>query len=602
MIKHRIRQYLTGVLILFSMPVFSQTSDDLAHHPSPYLAMHAQDPVDWYLWGESVLQQARMQDKLIFISVGYFSCHWCHVVRRESYSDVEVAAILNRHFLSVKVDRELRPELDHRLIEFVRKLQGSSGWPLNVFLTPDGYPVTGFTYLPKAEFTDVLLQLQQQWASRPDEIKLAAKTFFEESTGNKLDIELLGLTNAPTESLVSAFISQSMGAADTLQGGFGDIAKYPQNPRLRALLEMIEQRQAQHPEAVEFLKLSLNTMAGRNLMDHINGGFFRYTIDPDWQTPHYEKMLYDNAQMVLLYLQAERIWPDQGYREIAQLTLQFIESRMQHPSGGYVSSLSAIDINDLEGGGYLWSEEQLARQLGDQAFEYLRRTWQLERRDQTMGDFLAKPLVGIDAQGDPKRNSNIRRRLQSVEKPPMPIDDKRLASWNALMLQALVEAAEFDDLYREKAIQQYRYMSDAFIVDGQLVRFAGNGGLAEITFEDYAFVGSAFLQYGKRLQDKEAIEWAREFASQAYRYYLVDSVWQMNRRALIPSEPGLWVVQDKAITSPMTQWIETVLGLPKIDPMIRREAKEMLQRVTREMLDTPSYYGSLIALRNRIDP
>ena len=516
MIKHRIRQYLTGVLILLSVPVFSQTSDDLAHHPSPYLAMHAQDPVDWYLWGEPVLQQARMQDKLIFISVGYFSCHWCHVMQRESYSDVEVAAILNRHFLSVKVDRELRPELDHRLIEFVRKLRGSSGWPLNVFLTPDGYPVTGFTYLPKAEFTDVLLQLQQQWASRPDEIKLAAKAFFEESTGNKLDIELLGLTNAPTESLVNAFISQSMGAADTLQ--------------------------------------------------------------------------------------AERIWPDQGYREIAQLTLQFIESRMQHPSGGYVSSLSAIDINDLEGGGYLWSEEQLARQLGDQAFEYLRRTWQLERRDQTMGDFLAKPLVGFDAQGDPKRNSNIRRRLQSVEKPSMPIDDKRLASWNALMLQALVEAAEIDDLYREKAIRQYRYMSDAFIVDGQLVRFAGNGGLAEITFEAYAFVGSAFLQYGKRLQDKKAIEWSREFASQAYRYYLVDSVWQMNRRALIPSEPGLWVVQDKAITSPMTQWIETVLGLPKIDPMIRREAKEMLQRVTREMLDTPSYYGSLIALRNRIDP
>ena len=601
MIKHRIRRYLIGMAMLVSVPVFAQGSNDLANHPSPYLSMHAQDPINWQMWGEQVLQQARQQNQLILVSIGYFSCHWCHVMQRESYSDAGVAETVNQHYLAVIVDRELRPELDRRLIEFVSAVRGSAGWPLHVFLTPEGYPITGFTYLPKAEFIEVLLQLQQQWISDQDEIKLAARKFFEASIRRVTDSELLGLTAVPTERLVNAFIGQSMQAADTLDGGFGDNAKFPQNPQFFALLQLIERRQKHHPEVVEFIKLSLRSMAGRNLMDHINGGFFRYTTDPDWQTPHFEKMLYDNAQMILLYLQAEHMWPNQGYREIAQLTLQFIQSQMQHPSGGYVSSLSAVDVNDLEGGRYLWSQEQLAQQLGDQEFEYLRRIWQLDNEDLAMGDFLAKPLVGIAAPGDQKRNRNIRRQLQSVEKPPMPVDDKRLASWNALTLQALVAAAEIDGQYRKVAIRQYNYMRDAFIEDGQVVRFAGNGDLAETTFEDYAFVSHAFLQYGKSLQDKDAIEWAGKFASQAYRRYLVDNLWQLNHRSLIPTEPGQWVIQDRVITSPMTQWIETVLGLPKIDPTIKRDAQEMLQRVTREMLDTPYYYGSLIALRHRID-
>jgi hypothetical protein len=553
------------------------------------------------MWGEQVLQQARQQNRLILVSIGYFSCHWCHVMQRESYSDAEVAETVNQHYLSVIVDRELRPELDRRLIEFVSTVRGSAGWPLHVFLTPEGYPITGFTYLPKDEFIEVLLQLQQQWISDQDQIKLAAKKFFEASIRGETDSELLSLTQVPTERLVNAFIGQSMRFADTLQGGFGDIAKFPQNPQFFALLQLIERRQKHHPEVVEFIKLSLRSMASRNLMDHINGGFFRYTTDPDWQTPHFEKMLYDNAQMILLYLQAERVWPNQGYGEIAQLTLQFIQSQMQHPSGGYVSSLSAIDVNDLEGGGYLWSQEQLAQQLGDQEFEYLRRTWQLDIRDPAMRAFLAKPLIGIAAPGDQKRNKNIRRQLQSVEKPSMPVDDKRLASWNALMLQALVAAVEIDGQYRKVAIRQYHYMRDAFIEEGQLVRFAGNGDLAETTFEDYAFISRAFLQYGKSLQDKDAIGWAGELASQAHRRYLVDNLWQLNHRSLIPAEPGQWVIQDRVITSPMTQWIESVLGVPKIDPTIKRDAQEMLQRVTREMLDTPYYYGSLIALRHQID-
>lgn len=583
-------------VVLFGAPTLLWAANQLEHHPSPYLAMHAKDPVDWQLWDEAVFKTAREQNKLIFISIGYFSCHWCHVMQRESYADKEVASLLNQHFVSVKIDRELRPELDRRLIEFVSRVRGSAGWPLNVFLTPEGYPITGFTYLPRDLFSKVLLQIPQQWVTRRNEINQAARQFYqtmleEEEDGNLLDSSAIGPNN-----LVEGFIEQSMQTADELQGGFGEVSKFPQIPQLRALLSLARQGYGHRQDLTDFIRLTLRAMASRNLMDHINGGFFRYTTDPDWQTPHFEKMLYDNAQMVLLYLDAEQLWPGEGYAKIAELTLEYLQVHMKHPQGGYVSSLSAVDINDEEGGGYLWDRDELSRLLGKQDSDYLMALWQPTGSEK----FLLPPLIGKFAQGDLKRNRAIREKIKGAEKPVMPIDDKRLASWNALMLQALVAAAKHNPEYVGPSREQYEFLTRVFFENRQLKRFAGNGKFSETTFEDYAYVAQAIGQYGEMTKDNKALALSSQLLESSYENYYVNNRWISNRQSLMPSGSGRWVIPDAVISSPLTQWLSATLTLSNVKPEMRREAEEKLLRVTQNMLDTPYYYGSLISLRHRL--
>jgi uncharacterized protein YyaL (SSP411 family) len=591
---------LVLILLCISVPTISGAANSLAHHPSPYLAMHADDPVDWQIWNEAVLRQARLENKLIFVSVGYFSCHWCHVMQRESFSDAEVAQLLARDFISVKIDRELRPELDRRLIQFVDKTRGSAGWPLNVFLTPAGYPLTGFTYLPRPAFTSVLQQLQQQWLSRREELAKAAENLFIEMQNEAIGITDYTLPDRDDDQLTQAFLTQVMLVADELQGGFGDASKFPQIPQLLSAINLVDKAPGFEQEITDFAHLTLDSMATQNLMDHINGGFFRYTTDPDWQTPRYEKMLYDNAQMVLLYYRAESLWPGRGYRQVAETTLRFIESFMRHPAGGYVSSLSAVDINNLEGGGYLWDWQQLARVLSEKEYSYLRNLWQNDLNEQAGETFLTGPLVGIGSSGDAKVNTKIRQALQSVEKPIMPVDDKRLASWNALMLQALVAAVHSDKQYRRTAEAQFEFMLKSFIEDGEVVRFAGNGDLAETTFEDYARVSLSFLEYGQALQDPRAIRWAHKLAVSAYVRYFENDRWRSSSASLIPTEPGQWVIQDAVTPSAQTAWLKVTLSSPTIEQAIGQKAELILHRVTRQMLDTPYLYGSLIALRQQL--
>jgi uncharacterized protein YyaL (SSP411 family) len=584
-----------------SVPTILLADNSLAHHPSPYLAMHADDPIDWRIWEASVLKQAQQQNKLIFVSVGYFSCHWCHVMQRESFSKTDVAKILNRDFIAVKIDRELRPELDRRLILFVDKLRGSSGWPLNVFLTPQGYPLTGFTYLPRPNFIDVLQQLQRQWLSSGKEISTAAQSLFIEMQNEAIANNGLTVTDRSHDKLALSFLTQAMSVADELQGGFGDTSKFPQVPQLLSLINLIDQAPEIAQELTDFAHLTLASMAERNLMDHVNGGFFRYTTDPDWQTPHYEKMLYDNAQMVLLYYRAESLWPDRGYRQVAETTLQFIQSSMHHSAGGYVSSLSAVDINNLEGGRYLWDWRQLQQDLPDQEYDYLRNLWKIKANGSNSEVFLPGPLVGIGSSGDAAINTKIRQRLQSLERPIMPVDDKRLASWNALMLQALVVAAASDQQYRKVAEDQFRFMREAFIENGEMVRFAGNGNLAETTFEDHAQASLAFLEYGRLLQDADAIRWAQKLALSAYQRYFDSDRWHANSGSLIPTDPGQWVIQDSVSPSAQTAWLKVIMSLPDLEDIIGQKAEQILYRVTKDMLDTPYYYGTLIALRQQLN-
>ena len=565
----------------------------LAGHPSPYLELHAGDPVDWRPWQADVFSDAREKNQLVFVSIGYFSCHWCHVMQQESYQDPGIAKILNANYVSVKVDRELDPDLDQRLIDFVERTRGSAGWPLNVFLTPEGYPVTGFTYLPRDNFAAVLEQLDRKWRQDHAELKEAAREFFQTQMQGR-ENQALTATRVPTARLVDAFLSQAMMAADELQGGFGDTTRFPSVPQLNAMIDAIRRDSQLDPDVADFVKLTLRVMASENLHDHVNGGFFRYTTDPDWQTPHFEKMLYDNALLARLYLEAHQLWPDQGYSDTAQRTLDFVDANLKHPDGGYMSSLSAVDRENREGGAYFWNEAQLSRLLEADELKYL---LELRQAPSPTGDFLIEPLAGSAASGDASRNRAILRKLQTRGSASMPADDKRLASWNAMMLEALTAASDVAPRFAERARALFASMQENFYRDGTLIRFAGNADVAAAVLEDYAQVARAFNGFGRKFDDKAALAFARLLTEAAHALFLKQGRWQQKAEPLIPITRGKWIIPDLVFYSPMTLWLETALDTPGLNPAVRRTADEMLQRASREMLESPYFYGSLIMLR-----
>ena len=568
-------------------------SNQLAGHPSPYLALHAEDPVNWRLWQAEVFKDARQGNRLVYVSVGYFSCHWCHVMQQESYQDEGIAKLLNQNYIAVKVDRELDPDLDRRLIDFVEKTRGSAGWPLNVFLTPDGYPIAGFTYLPSNVFANVLQELDDAWQQDQDQLAKAARNFFETQMQDQ-ENQAFVAPQIPSQELIGAFISQTMLLADELQGGIGNTSKFPNVPQLDSLLTIIKQNPELDKDVVDFVQLSLRMMASKNLYDHVNNGFFRYTTDPDWHTPHFEKMLYDNAQLAMLYLRAHELWPNQGHADIAMRTLDFVEASLKHPDGGYMSSLSAVDVDNKEGGAYFWNREQLAAVLEDKEVEYLSKLWPVETKT---SEFLIKPLTGQGAFGEPAKNLQILKKLQSRGSKNMPTDDKRLASWNAMMLDALTLATDIDPRYAERARALFRYIRNDFYRADSLIRFAGNAGAAEAVLEDYAQVARSFLNFGKRFGSEEATRFAMQLTESAYALFLKNGRWQQKAESLIPIAPGKWIIPDQVFFSPMTLWIEVALEVPGLNPTVRSSANEMLQRATREMLDSPYLYGSFIMLR-----
>ncbi len=571
----------------------AQAANRLATHPSPYLALHGQDPVDWRSWQAEVFADAQRDNRLVFVSIGYFSCHWCHVMQRESYRDPEVAKLLNAGYVSVKVDRELDPDLDQRLIDFVEKVRGSAGWPLNVFLTPDGYPITGFTYLPRAQFVEVLSQLGQQWRQDHEKIAGAARNFFLTEMQD-FENQAYIAPDIPAKNLLDAFVSQSMLAADELLGGFGNTSKFPNVPQLDTLIEIIALEPGLDPDVASFVTLTLDAMANNNLHDHVNGGFFRYTTDPDWQTPHYEKMLYDNAQLSRLYLKAERQWPGRGYAQFALRTLDFVEASLRHGDGGYMSSLSAVDTDNREGAAYLWTLADLEKILTAAEIERLAERGQFDRAGT---EFMIKPLRGLDGGTESDIDASILAKLQQQRRAEMPADSKRLASWNAMMLDALVDAADYDRRFETRAAALYRSMRDNFYRNGELIRFAGNAAAAAAVLEDYAQVAQAFYRYGKAFDEPGAIDSARGLIQSAHAKFLRNDRWQQKAESLIPLAPGKWIIPDQVFYSPMTLWLSIATTIPGLDAGVRASAESMRQRVTREMLDAPYFYGSFILLR-----
>lgn len=408
--------------LLFLIPCKAQqTSSPLAQHPSLYLAMHAHDPVNWMLWHKNTLQLAQRSNKLILLSSGYFSCHWCHVMQQEVYQNPSSAQLLNDRFISVKVDRELNPQLDSQMLEFARKYHGSAGWPQHLILTPDGLPFAAFTYLPNAKLQKLLTIVDNLWKEYPHKIHQLAKSAIPDRNQTVTEWNPLRFRDA--------LYQQLRGRIDELSGGLSGSNKFPKSPLLLALI-----RQESLPEPIEdWLILSLQKMASEHLFDHLYGGFFRYTIDPEWQIPHFEKMLYDNAQLLELYLLADLRWPQHGFADIAEATLRYLREVLYSPELKlYLGSQSAIDSAGHEGGGYLFSKTQLAEILPANALRQVQTEWFAFPETFESG-YLIKPTS--------KNWQAIKNRLlQKRPKADMPIDSKAITGWNALLLKALVTA------------------------------------------------------------------------------------------------------------------------------------------------------------------
>jgi len=533
--------------------------NQLSTHPSPYLAMHGEDPVAWQDWGPAALESARREGKLLFVSSGYFACHWCHVMQRESYQDAKIAGLLNRHFVPVKIDRELHGALDAFLIEYVRRTQGQAGWPLNVFLTPEGYPLIGTTYQPPGRFLNLLGRLQAHWHEDSDHMRNLARRVSLETMRNELPERTSRARSRA--ALHEALLTQAMDLADQLAGGFGEQSKFPMAPQLLALLEL--QAALPRPLLAEFLALTLDTMANGGLRDHLAGGFFRYTVDPAWEIPHFEKMLYTQALLSEVFLRAAEVLSRPDYAAVARDTLEFVMREMLGPQGGYVASFSAVDQAGREGGVYLWTSAQLEAVLGEQDSELARRYWGMQGQSALDAGHLprrgadsaqARAATGLDACELDLRVAMVKDKLLAARGARgQPVDHKELAGWNGLLLAAFARAAlTWDDPELRAAADRVRDFLRLRLWDGEELRRAigDRGTLARATLDDYAYMAYGMAAYAKLSGDAVDHDFATLLIDRAWQRYRSRGGWRLDDRPLIPGLGERAALPEGALPSP----------------------------------------------------
>ncbi len=479
----------------------------LIHENSPYLLQHAENPVDWYPWGEEALAKAKAEDKPIFLSIGYAACHWCHVMAHESFEDADTAAILNEHFVSIKVDREERPDLDSIYMNAVVAMTGQGGWPLSVFLTPEGQPFFGGTYFPPVRrynmpsFREVLLSVHRAWNMERAQI-------LESSDKISDYLKSLSTVEAKPAEINPANLEQAAlnlaQAYDWEFGGWGKAPKFPQPMTIEFLL-----RRAAYGEqfAQDIGVHALLSMARGGMYDLIGGGFARYSTDNEWLIPHFEKMLYDNALLSQVYLHAYLITGDENFRAICQETLDFILRQLRHPQGGFFSSLDA-DSEGEEGKYYLWTPLQFRQALSDpQDIELGLAAFSIEqggqfqeagvlrriRDDQTLAEQFGLPVEEIAKRLNAIRQQLLQARQQRV---PPATDDKILTAWNALAMISFSEAARYlkHERYYQAARDNAKFLLEELYKGDRLLRSWREGQARHNAYlEDYAALILALL-------------------------------------------------------------------------------------------------------------
>ena len=601
-----IRFIFMACMLVLTPVTQAALKNQLANHASPYLAMHGKDPVQWQEWNAATVAKAKKQGKLLFVSSGYFSCHWCHVMQRESYQNKNIARLLNKYFIPVKIDREINAALDARLIDFVENTQGYSGWPLNVFITPDGYPLVGMVYVPPDNFQKVLDNLNQQWQQNRNDLIALAKSASAElnqvsmATHTRIEAGM-------AREIENKLIAHAFTMADEMQGGFGEQNKFPSAPQLQALLD--NYRQSKNKRLKNFLQVTLNQMAAQGLRDQLGGGFYRYSVDPNWQIPHFEKMLYDNALLAELYLDASKILNIPAYATIGLETLDFILRELATAHASFAASLSAIDNKNIEGGYYLWDEDELKTILTKQELRIVKLFWQLEGpADIEHGHHLvqvmdiksaARQLKISDKQFTTSMESARNKMLQARSKRVLPKDHKRIAAWNGLVLSALVRATEITNERRYKiAAEKLKHeLIQVFWQKNQLYRTTDQpGGL-----EDYAYVGRGLYDWVRFSQTKSDWHILDQILVQAWQRFYTKSGWIRAENMLLKYGSGESVIAEGPMPSPSATLINITLARIKHGPVTDRPMEKYRQHALlalnseqRKLLEEPFWYATHI--------
>jgi len=444
----------------------------LSHETSPYLLQHANNPVEWYPWGEEALQKAKIEGKPIFLSIGYSACHWCHVMAHESFEDEKVAAILNKHFINIKVDREERPDLDRIYMNAVQTMTGSGGWPMSVFLTPDGHPFYGGTYFPptprfgQSAFTDVLLALIDAWENRRQQIVESSNRL---TTIIELQSEIgTGQVSALDPATVASAYRKILRDFDHENGGWGDGPKFPHPMILEFLLRYYHT--TSDSQALHIVTKTLEAMARGGIYDQLGGGFHRYSVDAHWFVPHFEKMLYDNALLARVYLHAWQVTGQTLFRTITEEILDYIIREMTDPGGGFYSTQDA-DSEGEEGKFFLWTPNEIRGFLGENAEIFIAAYGVTEEGNTAEGhahDFgvgnILKLVGGMNERAQLTEARSKLRDARSRRVHPGH-DEKILTSWNGLMLAAFSEAARV--LNREDYLQVAERNADFLLTELQ---------------------------------------------------------------------------------------------------------------------------------------
>ena len=500
----------------------------LIREQSPYLLQHAHNPVDWYPWGPEAFAKARRENKPIFLSVGYSTCHWCHVMERESFSQPDVASVLNARFVAIKVDREERPDVDDVYMTAVQLLTGSGGWPETTLLLSDGRPFYGGTYLPKADLLRLLAGAAAAYQKqRPQVVGEAARVTVQMKQAAAAQDRGVGpLTAAlPPESVREAVASLQDGY-DAARGGFGGAPKFPPHASLALLLSPAEQ---DDPRARAMALGTLDAMARGGIRDHLGGGFHRYSTDADWKLPHFEKMLYDNALLGESYAHAYALTHDVAYKDVADGIYGWVAREMTDPQGGFYSALDA-DAGGVEGGTYVWTRREIRDALGPQDGPLFARVYNVQDSgnydDQAIGQptgknvlFLTKPLAGI-AQNEGEAPAAFEAHLAALrarllaarEKRVQPRrDDKVIAGWNGLMIGSLARAGKaFGEPEDTRMAQKAAAFATGTLMGpgGTLRRDWRAGRLGPPAFQDdYAYLADGLLDLADATGDRR---WAAD--------------------------------------------------------------------------------------------
>lgn len=593
-----------------------QFTNDLINESSPYLLQHAHNPVAWKAWNDTTLAQAKKENKLILVSIGYAACHWCHVMEHESFKDERVAQTMNAHFINIKVDREERPDIDQVYMNAVQLMTGHGGWPLNAVALPDGRPVWGSTYVKKDEWIRVLEQLAKLYQDTPEKLHEYADRLQEGMQNMDLVVANPGQPDFSLE-FINDTVSEWSRTFDTDKGGFKRAPKFMLPNNYHFLLRHAYQNEA--PDLMDYVNTTLTKMAFGGIYDHIGGGFSRYSVDDKWHVPHFEKMLYDNAQLVSLYADAYKTSKNELYKTTVYETIAFVERELMLEPGIFYSSLDADSLDEKgvleEGAFYVWSKSDLEALIKDDfdlfcdyyninQYGYWENNHFVLIRSKADNAFCKEHKLD-DALFKSKKNKWKTTLFEARKKRPRPrLDDKTLTSWNAMMLKGYVDAykAFNDDSFLQMALKSGHFLSKQQInSEGGLYRSFKNGkSTINGYLIDYATTIDAFLGLYEVSADETWLNAARNLTNYSFDNFFDDD----NTMFFFTSKKDASLVtrnvdyRDNVIASSNSIMAKNLFKLSHYfsNSSYLKTATQMLNNIKPEIINYPSGYSNWLDL------